>query len=51
MKRIDLIKIEHNVQIGDICGHIEPNITEDSIFYSHPVSILLTLSLFFKHNP
>ena len=33
MKRIDLIKLEHNVQIGDVCGHIEPNITEDSMFY------------------
>ncbi len=35
MKRIDLVKIEHNVQIGDICGHIEPNVTEDSIFYDN----------------
>ena len=33
MKRIDLKEIEHNTQIGDVCGHIEPNITEDSIFY------------------
>ena len=33
MKRVDLIKIDHNVKIGDVCGHIEPNITEDSIFY------------------
>lgn len=33
MKRIDLIQKQHNVQIGDICGHIEPNITEDSIFH------------------
>ena len=33
MKRIDLIKIEHNVQIGDVCGDIEPNVTEDSMFY------------------
>lgn len=32
MKRIDLIKIEHNVKIGDVCGHINPNITEDSLF-------------------
>lgn len=32
MKRIDLIQQQHNVQIGDICGHIEPNITEDTIF-------------------
>lgn len=34
MKHIDLVKIPHNVQIGDICGHIEPNVTEDSIFFA-----------------
>lgn len=34
MKRIDLKEIEHNVKIGDVCGDIEPNITEDCIFYS-----------------
>lgn len=33
MKKIQLIKQEHNVQIGQVCGHIEPNITEDSLFY------------------
>ena len=33
MKRIDLIKVEHNTKIGDKCGAIPPNITEDSIFY------------------
>jgi hypothetical protein len=33
MKKIDLIQQQHNVQIGDICGTIEPNITEDAIFY------------------
>jgi hypothetical protein len=34
MKRIDLIKVEHNVKIGDKCVYIEPNVTEDSIFYA-----------------
>lgn len=34
MKTIELIKREHNVQIGDVCGHITPNVTEDSIFVS-----------------
>ena len=33
MKRIDLQKIEHSVKIGDTCPFIEPNVTEDSIFY------------------
>lgn len=32
MKTIQLVKREHNVQIGDICGYIEPNVTEDSLF-------------------
>lgn len=34
MKRVDLIKVEHNVKIGDKCEYIEPNVTEDSIFYA-----------------
>ena len=34
MKRVDLIKVEHNVKIGDKCKYIEPNVTEDSIFYA-----------------
>jgi hypothetical protein len=34
MKRIDLIPIEHNRKIGEICEYIEPNVTEDSIFYA-----------------
>jgi len=33
MKRVDLIKVEHNVKIGDKCEYIEPNVIEDSIFY------------------
>lgn len=33
MKRIDLVQLEHDVKIGDVCGDIEPNVTEDSIFY------------------
>jgi hypothetical protein len=33
MKRIDLIKVEHNVKIGEKCEYKEPNVTEDSIFY------------------
>lgn len=33
MKKIQLVKVEHNVQIGQVCGHIKPNIVEDSLFY------------------
>lgn len=32
MKKIELKKIEHNVSIGEVCGEIPPNITEDCIF-------------------
>lgn len=32
MKKIELIQVEHNVQVGDECGAIEPNIKEDCIF-------------------
>lgn len=44
MKRIDLIKIEHNIKIGDNCKYIEPNIIEDSIFYAdeEPIGFYLT---------
>ncbi len=33
MNRIDLKQLQHNVKIGDKCGPIDPNVTEDSIFY------------------
>jgi len=32
MKTLELIKQEHSVKIGDVCNHIEPNITEDTLF-------------------
>lgn len=39
MKRIDLIKIENNTRVGDKCPYIEPNITEDCIFYENGIPI------------
>jgi hypothetical protein len=44
MKRIDLIKLDHNVKIGDKCDYKVPNITEDSIFYfdNEPIGFYLT---------
>jgi hypothetical protein len=44
MKRVDLVKIKHNVKIGDLCEFIEPNITEDCIFYAddEPIGFYLT---------
>lgn len=34
MKRIDLIPVKHERKIGGVCEYIEPNITEDCIFYA-----------------
>jgi hypothetical protein len=34
MKRIDLIPIDHDVKIGQECNYIDPNVTEDCIFYA-----------------
>lgn len=44
MKRIDLIKVEHNVKIGDKCEYKEPNVTEDCMFYvdGEPIGFYLT---------
>lgn len=44
MKRIDLTPQEHNVKIGDVCPFIEPNITEDCIFYAdgQPIGFYIT---------
>lgn len=32
MNRMDLKQVEHAVKIGDACGHIQPNVTEDTLF-------------------
>lgn len=44
MKRIDLIKLEHNVKTGDKCEYKEPNVTEDCIFYAdgHAIGLYMT---------
>jgi hypothetical protein len=44
MKRIDLIQVEHSRKIGDVCEYIEPNITEDCIFYAdgEPIGFYMT---------
>ena len=39
MKRIDLIKGQHATKIGQKCPYIEPNITEDCIFYENGIPI------------
>jgi hypothetical protein len=44
MKRIDLIEVKHGRKIGESCEYIEPNITEDCIFYAdgEPIGFYLT---------
>lgn len=44
MKRIDLIEVKHDRKIGEVCEYIEPNVTEDSIFYidGEPIGFYLT---------
>jgi hypothetical protein len=32
MKKVELVKIQHNRKLGEKCEYIEPNITEDTIF-------------------
>ena len=34
MKTINLEYQEHNIKVGDVCGHITPNVTEDCMFES-----------------
>jgi len=44
MKRIDLIKVDHDRKIGEACEFIQPNITEDCIFYGdgEPIGFYMT---------
>jgi hypothetical protein len=44
MKRIDLIEVKHNRKIGEACEYIEPNVTEDCIFYAdgEPIGFYMT---------
>lgn len=44
MKIIELVKKDHNVQIGELCNYFEPNVTEDCIFYAdgEPIGFYMT---------
>jgi hypothetical protein len=44
MKRIDLIKIQHQTKIGDLCEYKEPNVLDDCIFFEDgkPIGFYLT---------
>jgi len=43
MKKVDLKTIEHQTKIGDTCGDIEPNITEDCLFLDNGEVVGLNL--------
>jgi hypothetical protein len=44
MKRIDLVKVQHNVKMGGICDYKESNVNDDCIFYSdgEPIGFYLS---------
>lgn len=44
MKTVNLIHVEHARKIGEVCEYIQPNITEDCIFYAdgEPIGFYLT---------
>jgi hypothetical protein len=44
MKKIELKEVKHERKIGEACEYIEPNITEDCIFYAdgEPIGFYLT---------
>ena len=35
MKKLELKKVNHSVKVGDSCGEITPNITEETVFYDN----------------
>ena len=50
MKQIELKQLEHNVKIGDVCGHIQPNVTEDSIFMFEGAAVGFYIKDISKHS-
>jgi hypothetical protein len=39
MQIVNLVQVQHSVKIGDTCGDIEPNITEDTLFIENGVPV------------
>jgi hypothetical protein len=50
MQKIDLVKVDHSTKIGDVCGDINPNVTEDSIFLYEGEPIGFYLKDISKHS-
>lgn len=51
MKVIELVKIPHDVKVGDICGDITPNITEDTLFCENGIPIGFYIKDISKYSP
>ena len=32
MRHLELFQVQHSVKVGDVCGEIQPNITENTVF-------------------
>jgi hypothetical protein len=50
MKKLNLIQLEHDVKVGDVCGDIDPNVTEDCIFYDDGVAVGFYIKDISKHS-
>lgn len=51
MKKVNLKKIEHSVKVGDTCDYIEPNVTEDSLFYDNDELVGFYIRDINKYSP
>lgn len=51
MKKVNLKKVEHSVKVGDTCDYIEPNVTEDSLFYDNDELVGFYIRDINKYSP
>jgi hypothetical protein len=51
MKKVNLKKVEHSVKVGDTCNYIEPNVTEDSLFYDNDELVGFYIRDINKYSP
>ena len=50
MNKVELIEVEHSVKVGDKCGDIKPNITEDTLFMADGEIVGFYLKDISKHS-
>ncbi len=50
MRKLELIQLDHSIKIGDTCGAIEPNITEDTLFTQDGEIVGFYIKDISKHN-